>query len=335
MRRTRMLSAIGLAMAIAGTITAPAWAASSPTVSTAAATKLTDTGGVLNATVNPNGAATTYAFEYGPTAAYGAATTTKSAGSGTKPVAVSFHVAGLTPGTVYHFRITATNRFGTTAGADRAFTTTGHPPAGVATGPAVSVGKSSATITGTVNPEGAVTQWVVQYGLTPAYGYQTFEQALPAVSQAESVAAQLTGLASATLFHYRIVAFHGSVVSPGADGTFFTEPLKRPVPRLRVHTRPGRDRRAPYQFTTSGSLRGAGFIPAAQRCTGNVGVRYYNGRRQLAFVVAPVGPDCTFSAPVSFRRLHGPAPAAVAVKITFRGNGYVAPAKATNHVTAG
>ena len=47
------------------------------------------------------------------------------------------------------------------------------------------------------------------------------------------------------------------------------------------------------------------FHPALQRCTRNIGVRVYNGRRQLAFVVAPVQANCRFSVGAGFRRLHG------------------------------
>jgi hypothetical protein len=121
----------------------------------------------------------------------------------------------------------------------------------------------------------------------------------------------------------------------GGDATFFTEPAKRPVPKMTAHTSPGHDRRSPYSFTTSGSLGGAGFIPAAQRCTGNVGVRFYNGRRQLAFVVAPVQPDCKFSVGASFRRTHSRGPAALKVTVDYRGNGYIAPVKRVDHVSAG
>jgi hypothetical protein len=39
-----------------------------PTVTTAAATSVTDTGATLNGTVNPGGRQTQYAFQWGPTA---------------------------------------------------------------------------------------------------------------------------------------------------------------------------------------------------------------------------------------------------------------------------
>ena len=332
----RIVQVFVLAVVIGLSLVGIASAASSPSIATGAATKVSNSTAVLNGTINPNGHATQYDFTLGPTTAYGATTALHTVKSGTKPVAISITVTGLTPGTTYHYRLNASNSAGAVAGADRAFTTTGHPPAAVVTGGAVNVGKTVATPTGVINPEGATTTWVVQYGLTTAYGLQNFPGTLAGATTPVAVSALLTGLAPATLFHYRIVAFHGSaVVSAGGDATFFTEPAKRPTPRMTAHTSPGRDKRSPFAFTTSGSLNGAGFIPAAQRCTGNVGVRFFNGRRQLAFVVAPVQPTCKFSVSASFRRLHSRGPAKLKVTVDYRGNGYLAAVNRTDHVTAG
>ncbi len=334
MRRT--LKVLVLAAVIGASVAAVALAASSPAASTGAATKISNTGAVLNGTVNPNGHPTTYEFVYGPTTAYGSTTTIGTVKSGTKVVAVTRTIAGLLPGTPYHYKIVANNAQGTVTGADRTFTTSGHPPASVITGGAVNVGKTVATPTGVINPEGATTTWVIQYGLTTAYGLQSFAQTLAGVTTPVSVAAQLTGLAPGTLFHYRIVAFHGGdVTSPGADATFFTEPSKRPTPKMTAHTSPSRDRKAPFTFTTSGSLSGASSIPSLQRCTGNVGVRFYNGRHQLAFVVAPVQPNCKFSVGASFRRLHGKGPVKLKITVDYRGNGYIQAVNRVDHVTAG
>ena len=334
MRRT--LQVLVLSLVVGASIAGVALAATSPSAATGAATKVSNTTAVLNGTIHPNGHATQYDFIYGPTTAYGATSLVRTVPAGTKAVAVSRTITGLTPGTTYHYRISADSSGGVVGGADRSFTTTGHPPAAVVTGGAVSVGKTVATPTGAINPEGATTTWTIQYGLTTAYGMQNFAGTLPALTTTLTVSAQLTGLAPATLFHYRIVAYHGSsVVSAGADSTFFTEPSKRPVPKMTAHTSPGRDRRSPYAFTTSGSLGGAGFIPAAQRCAGNVGVRFHNGRHQLAFVVAPVQADCRFSVGASFRKLHGRGPARLKVTVDFRGNGYIAPVNRIDHVTAG
>lgn len=334
MKRTLKLALLSLVTGAA--ITGVAVAASSPTVVSGPATKIGQTAAVLTGKVNPNGRSTGYEFAYGPTTAYGGLTAAKSAGSGTKTLSVSQTITGLTPGTVYHYRIGATSSGGTALGADRTFTTAGHPPAAVVTGAPVNIGQTAATPTGTVNPEGASTDWYVQYGLSTAYGLQSSSQPLSPVNSPLPVSATLTGLSPATLFHYRVVAVHGGgITSVGADATFFTEPAIRPRPGIRARVAPRRDSHAPYTFTTRGTLAGAGFIPAAQRCAGNVGIRFYNGRRQLAFVVAPVGGNCGFSAAATFRRLRGPAPARVKVRIDYRGTPYVAPGQSVKYVTAG
>jgi hypothetical protein len=109
----------------------------------------------------------------------------------------------------------------------------------------------------------------------------------------------------------------------------------RPTPNLTTRTTPSRARKSPYRFTVAGTLHGDGLFPAALRCTGNVGIRVYKGRRQLAFVVTPVGATCSFSVPAAFRRDHATGPTALRVVIDFRGNGYLAPVVRTDHVTAG
>ena len=332
----RILQVCVLSMVVGLSLAGIASAAGSPSIATGSATKVGNTSAVLNGSVNPNGHSTQYDFVYGPTTAYGATSAVHKIKSGTKAVAIQITITGLTPGTTYHYRLNALSAGGAVAGADHSFTTTGHPPAAVITGGAVNIGRTVATPTGVINPEGATTTWAVQYGLTTAYGLQNFAGTLSGVTTPVPVSVQLRGLAPKTLFHYRIVAVHGSTVfSAGADATFFTEPFKRPVPRLTAHTSPGRDKRGPFSFTTSGSLGRATSIPAAQRCAGNVGVRFFNGRHQLAFVVAPVAANCKFSVGASFRKLHGRGPVRLKVTVDYRGTGYVAAAKRVDHVTAG
>jgi hypothetical protein len=332
----RIPKILAVAFVIAGCLPAAALAAS-PTATTGAATKVSQTGVVLHGRVNPNGAATGYYFQYGPTPNLGINSTTHSVGAGTKGVDVSRPLGGLTPGTLYYYRIAATSTAGTAFGAILHFATGGHPPPAVVTGVAINVRKTVATPTGLINGNGGNTSWQVQYGLTTAYGLQTAITPLtPVEAVALPVSAQLSGLSPATLFHYRIVGVPAvGPASYGADATFFTEPDRRPVPRFSPHTSPGTDKKAPYTFTTTGTLQGVTFIPAADRCTGNVGVRYFNGKRQLAFVVAPVGGDCKFNAGASFRRTHGKGAVGLRVIVDFRGNGYLAPVTKTNHVTAG
>jgi phosphodiesterase/alkaline phosphatase D-like protein len=332
----RMLKLFIAVCTVGAALAAVAAAASSPTVATGSATNLRNTSAVVQAGVNPNGTSTAYMFQYGLTNAYGLATTTHSAGAGTKGKAVSATIGGLTPGTLYHYRVVAVNKAGTSAGADRTFRTTGHPPAGVLTGPPDQVGTTTATVTGTVNPEGQTTVWVFQYGLTTTYGVQTFGQTLAGVSSTLTVASQLAGLTPGTLFHYRLVAFHGStVVSAGVDQTFLTEPSPRPVPRLRASTSPARARSKPFLFTTRATVVGPGWIPAPLACTSSAAIRYFNGKRLVGFAVGVVQPNCTLSAQVSFPRRIGRHPTRLKVVIHFRGNGYLAPVDRTDHVTLG
>jgi hypothetical protein len=332
----RMLKVLVAACALAAVLAGAALAASSPTVATGGATKVTNTSAVLNGTVNPNGSSTGYDFEYGLTNIYGLTTAPHSAGSGTKGKAVTVTVNGLIPGTVYHYRLDATNKGGGGIGANRSFTTTGHPPAAVITGPPSQVGTSTATVTGTVDPEGAPTTWVFQYGLSASDGYETFGQTLAAVNSTLTVSAQLVGIEPGTTFHYRLVAYHGSVATAGADQTFLTEPSPRPVPRVRASTTPHRARNKPFVFTTNATVIGPGLIPAADQCNGGAAIRYYNGKRVVGFTVAALAPNCTFSAPVSFSRRIGKHSTRLRVAIHFRGNGYLAPADApSEYVTLG
>jgi hypothetical protein len=108
------------------TSTAPSMArvsAGKPSAVTQGANGVTINGATLNGTVNPNGGATTYTFQYGTSTAYGSTTTSSTVGSGNSGRAVSAMVSGLTPGTTYHYRVVATSSAGTTVGADRTFTT--------------------------------------------------------------------------------------------------------------------------------------------------------------------------------------------------------------------
>jgi hypothetical protein len=86
-----------------------------PSVTTGAALGVQETRITLNGTVNPNGYATTYRFEYGLTKSYGTSVE-GPAGAGESPVQVTHTVTGLIPGVTYYYRIVATNAGGTTEG---------------------------------------------------------------------------------------------------------------------------------------------------------------------------------------------------------------------------
>src|SRR5438093_6480371 len=162
-----LVSAVSLASGTASAV----GLASPPTVVTGAASNIGPTSATVAGTVTPQGLATTYSFEYGKTTSYGSKTASKSAGSGTSAVAVSTTISSLSPGSTYHYRISATSAAGTSKGADRTFTTT-RPPT-VVTGVASNIGPTSATVAGTANPQGLAATYSFEHGKTTSYGSKT------------------------------------------------------------------------------------------------------------------------------------------------------------------
>jgi phosphodiesterase/alkaline phosphatase D-like protein len=320
-------------------ISAAALAASSPAVTTDSPSHVTDTSAVLRGTINPNGSATVYFFQWGLTTAYGVNSTEHSAGHGTRSVSVSTTAAGLIPGTVYHYRLVAGNGAGSTVGADRAFKTAGNPPPGVATGPAANVGQNSVTLTAEVAPNNQATEYYFQYGPSTLYGSQTIPAAVPAGTLPVTVAASVQGLEARTIFHYRIVALHSNTApQPGADGTFMTLPRHRPVPGIRATTRPFHATHRPFVLTTTGSVHGPAWIPAIYDCRGNVSIRFFLGSRQIGSTLVPLGPACTFSGQTVFNKHpgHHPGPVAITVVAHYLGNFYLTPHKTSGQtVTLG
>ena len=91
-----------------------------PEAQTASANPIEGDSALIHGTVVPNDTSVDYHFEYGATTAYGSATPVKSAQF---DKAVYETIAGLTPGTTYHYRLVATNASGTSYGVDQSFQT--------------------------------------------------------------------------------------------------------------------------------------------------------------------------------------------------------------------
>lgn len=202
-----------------------------PTVSSGVGTVVSPTEAKLAGTVDPEGCATEYHYDYGTTTAYGHLTGGSSAGAGPVAVAAPGTVTGLTPHTLYHFRIVATNAAGSVLGRDGTFTTTVActRPAGTAptasTGPATSIETTTAVLTGTVKPDGCATTYYFRYGPTGAYGHTTAPGALGASVTSTGVRTEITGLAPDTVYHFRLIATSGAGSASGADVTVTTKPV--------------------------------------------------------------------------------------------------------------
>jgi hypothetical protein len=118
------------AVAIAGALLcAPATAAAAekPVVTTGAATSIAPSSVVLNGTVTPKGAATTYYFQYGTSSLYGSVTPAGTVAAGSGRVNVTAAVSGLAPVTTYHYRLVAQNSQGVARGKHRTFKTKPQP----------------------------------------------------------------------------------------------------------------------------------------------------------------------------------------------------------------
>ncbi|MEH3054731.1 MAG: fibronectin type III domain-containing protein [Patulibacter minatonensis] len=183
---------------------------------------MTATTATLGGSLTTGGAATTYRFEYGTTTSYGLASPAVSVPAGVSPAAAAGNLTGLTAGTVYHYRLTASNAAGTTSGADRTFTTLAAPkrPA-VATRAAEGLTGTAATIVGRVNPYGLPTTYRFEWGLTTAYGNATTTASVT-VGPTQTVTAQLTGLQPNTKYVYRVVATNSTGTSRSTSRSFTT-----------------------------------------------------------------------------------------------------------------
>jgi hypothetical protein len=90
------------------------------------------------------------------------------------------------------------------------------------TGGAREISYASATLGGTVNPNGSNTSYYFQYGPTKAYGSQTAISDAGSGTSATTVRLAISGLQPITVYHYRLVAVNASGVSTGGDNAFKT-----------------------------------------------------------------------------------------------------------------
>ena len=204
-----------------------------PAIETKGALSIGYTEAELNARIDAKGTPTTFYFEYGTSEEYGSSTPEVSAGSGVAFVSKSAALTGLAPGTLYHYRVLATNSYGTTYGADQTFSTGVEPS--VQTGVPVTVGSEEATLGGTINPHGAEVAYYFEYGLTPEYGMRTAQASAGSGDVDVEASKTIADLAPGVTYRYRIVAVYGSIMQYGSEVTFTTTALPPPV----ITTGPG------------------------------------------------------------------------------------------------
>jgi phosphodiesterase/alkaline phosphatase D-like protein len=202
--------------------------AAAPSVVTDASAEPTNSTAVVTGKVTPNGAPTTYWYEFGTTTDLGAKTPTQSIGSGFTAIASPGYITGLKTDTLYYYRLSAQNGLGTVSGTTYSFTTNNNPP-GQGTAPAAStnaataVNRTSATLRATVNAHSSETTYWFEYGTDTNFGQITSFQSDGSGNSANSVSAAISGLNPQTTYYFRVNAQNVYGTVNGATQNFTTQ----------------------------------------------------------------------------------------------------------------
>jgi hypothetical protein len=204
-----------------------------PVLVTGAVTSLTGTSATLNATVNPRESEVeSCVFEWGETAApYEHTTPCAESGSeigeGNAPVPVHADIGGLNGGTLYHYRVVASNSVGSSEGDDKTFGTPAPPQ--ILEETALSVSRTEASLLAKINPTRFPTTFRVEYGRAgQPYEHSTVERGVGSDGTVHSLNIELEGLTPGIAYHWRVVAsnedpaFPGTGVTEGAERFFHT-----------------------------------------------------------------------------------------------------------------
>ena len=192
-----------------------------PLVSTTAVTAISYTTATSGGEVTDDGGATVTArgvcWNTSPDPTTANNKTTDGTGNG------SFvsNLISLQPGTIYYVKSYATNSVGTSYGNEISFTTLQPPTA--TTAAATSLASTTATLNGTVNANNQSTTVTFEYGTTTSYG-QTINAIPNTVSGSTNttVSANLTGLTTSTMYHFRVKAVSSVGTTYGSDVSFTT-----------------------------------------------------------------------------------------------------------------
>ncbi len=200
---------------------------------TGPATSLTNTSANLTGSYTGDGHDTKYHFEYGSTEAYGEITPEQDGGAGVGPQTALAPVTGLQPGATYHYRLVATNSFGTTYGQDRTLETFDRPE--IESVSTSSVTATSAELHATINPRGSDTKYYFEYGTTLSYGLSApgTPEDIGSTAGNQRVSVTLTDLQAGSTYHFRAVAENGFGRTVSEDQDFGFYPAQCPNATLR------------------------------------------------------------------------------------------------------
>jgi hypothetical protein len=229
-----------------------------PIVSSDSASAITATDAELSASINPENEETGYSFEYATSDTVlleGHGTSVKGAPPAAllpavfeeRPAGPVDLADGLLPGTTYFFRAAAENQASEEAGEPaygpvEEFTTPAATPI-LSLGQAEGVTRTTARISGTVNPRGGASSYHVRYISQAGYeaalaegapdpytlGRNTQEAELPAGNTAVPIALSVEELTPSTTYELELVATNSAGTETGPTTTFTTSPPTPPL----------------------------------------------------------------------------------------------------------
>jgi hypothetical protein len=206
-----------------------------PEASTGGVTDISGSEATVHGSVEPAGLDAECEFEYGTDTTYGSTAPCLPAGPYTSPTNVSAELTGLLEGTVYHYRLRATNVNGEGRGQDAKFATDGAP---IVSFGAAGVETTSATLRASINPAGSPASYRFEYveesqfqatGFGNAIKVPTADVALGSGSSAKAVSRFVSGLSPATKYRFRVIAANAVGITETAPKSFKTYPVPAPA----------------------------------------------------------------------------------------------------------
>lgn len=255
MAKNKTISVLVLIVFFASVFGFSAFAQTVPSVTTGSADMISARNVYLNASVNPNGSHTNVWFQIDTSNTPIGFRGYQGAGSGSSTVNVRAGIINLHLDTTYYYRAVAQNSSGTVYGEIRSFrtgsnagstssssvntnqnssslagsnysyngstsTSTGSPL--VATNGPVSVSNNSAVINGSINPNGANTNFWFEFGLTQSLGQKTTVQSAGNSNAWQLVTGNLSGLETGKTYYYKVFAQNNYGINSGEVKSFTT-----------------------------------------------------------------------------------------------------------------
>ncbi|MSR70946.1 hypothetical protein EXS62_02810 [Candidatus Kaiserbacteria bacterium] len=200
----------------------------SPVATTNSNVNPTATTAVVVGGVVPNGAATSYWYEYGASSNLGITTAKQNIGSGYANLAAPTYITQLAKDTTYYFRLVAQNSFGKSTGATYTFHTTVGIPAPTGSTPtlktlaASGVSRTAANLQGEVTPNQAPTIYWFEYGGSVNLGEVSPAQSIGDGTTKVPASFSLPNLVPATTYYFRLNAQNNFGTVNGAILNFKT-----------------------------------------------------------------------------------------------------------------